>query len=732
MRHFPLRTRNSTILVGSVYLWLLPLFSISWYAKAAQDSQGKSVPTASSQLKVETQEILLDMVVRNSRGRTILDIKPEEVEVYEDGAKQKIASFRLVDRGTAPAASVNTGESALERAGGATIPDPLRHISLVTMVFDAGIPTPEAAKLARDAALQFLDKEMMDNCYVSVFSLGYRLTLIRSFTNDRTVLRQVVGNVARVKLDEMSIQKSPAGPALSSAGGKNAQSPGPGMLQYLARIAQEMEEAVKQAEEWMTEDYYSARQLLALTSLVQYQQKLYGRKSLIYFSYGVVIAPSRQDLYRQVVGLAQRAQVSFYTVDLNEFQSEQELKRTRALLTQAAAASQSTVLKSGSAPVTAAEVRAPDTALRSIHVARSVTLASLAWETGGLALRNSNDYRPLMAQISEDLRYYYEITFVPPEIKYDGRFREISVKVSRPRVAVQARRGYYALPNSYDGPVLLPYEIPMLGVLNQTSPPHDFSCRVQSLHFAREDEGVRMVLAMEIPLSEIAFQRGERANLYNAHLSLMGLIKDTTGQIVRKISQDYPLAGEWEKLESVKKGTVYFSRDFVIPPGNYTLETLVLDRLSGRASVRRSLMLVPVPRSGIYLSSLSVLQRIEPTTSGGNASLNPLLVRGMKLTPNLGEPLRFSAGTTLSFYLVAYLLESTSGEKPDIRTQFLQNGLVVKEAALNLPPPDEKGRITYIFGLPLASFPAGEYEAKVIVRQGNHSAEEHAFFSVVP
>ena len=47
-------------------------------------------------IRAVTQEVLLDVVVRDHKGRLIRDLRPEEIEVYDDGVRQKLTSFRLV------------------------------------------------------------------------------------------------------------------------------------------------------------------------------------------------------------------------------------------------------------------------------------------------------------------------------------------------------------------------------------------------------------------------------------------------------------------------------------------------------------------------------------------------------------------------------------------------------------------------------------------------------------
>src|SRR5262245_17165602 len=84
-------------------------------------------------LKIATGEILLDMVVRDKKGRLVKDLKASDVEVYEDSVPQKLESFRLITR---------ADESEAEKAKAAAGDQPRQPIvpesgfSTVAMVFD--------------------------------------------------------------------------------------------------------------------------------------------------------------------------------------------------------------------------------------------------------------------------------------------------------------------------------------------------------------------------------------------------------------------------------------------------------------------------------------------------------------------------------------------------------------------------------------------------------------------
>jgi VWFA-related protein len=82
-----------------------------------------------------------------------------------------------------------------------------------------------------------------------------------------------------------------------------------------------------------------------------------------------------------------------------------------------------------------------DTALIS---QRRDNLRSLAENTDGLAVVDTNDIDTGMKRIVDDLTSYYLLGYTSTNGKLDGRYRKISVRVKRSGVDVRARRGYRA------------------------------------------------------------------------------------------------------------------------------------------------------------------------------------------------------------------------------------------------------------------------------------------------
>src|SRR5512135_1227682 len=102
--------------------FLLCAFSLAARAQSKPDTAAQAATTT---IRSTAQEVLLDMVFRDKKGRTIRDVRPEEVHISEDGVEQKVTSFRLVEGNGPPSPSEKP--VAL---------DPMREVRLVSLVFE--------------------------------------------------------------------------------------------------------------------------------------------------------------------------------------------------------------------------------------------------------------------------------------------------------------------------------------------------------------------------------------------------------------------------------------------------------------------------------------------------------------------------------------------------------------------------------------------------------------------
>ncbi|PYR54720.1 MAG: hypothetical protein DMF91_26110 [Acidobacteria bacterium] len=132
-----------------------------------------------------------------------------------------------------------------------------------------------------------------------------------------------------------------------------------------------------------------------------------------------------EQLFRRILDEANRANTSFYPIDprgLPVFDSP--------------------IVPSGQVPGPPPPTL-PLTVDAALLRTRTNSLRTLAENTDGIAIVNSNDLANGFKRIVDDLSSYYLLGYYSTG-KLDGRFHSITVRVKRPGVQVRARRGYLA------------------------------------------------------------------------------------------------------------------------------------------------------------------------------------------------------------------------------------------------------------------------------------------------
>lgn len=73
------------------------------------------------------------------------------------------------------------------------------------------------------------------------------------------------------------------------------------------------------------------------------------------------------------------------------------------------------------------------------------TMRTMAERTGGKTFANQNDLNSSIRSSMDDGSTYYTLAYYPDDKNWDGKFRQIEVKIDHPGVNLRYRLGYYAL-----------------------------------------------------------------------------------------------------------------------------------------------------------------------------------------------------------------------------------------------------------------------------------------------
>jgi hypothetical protein len=321
----------------------------------------------------------------------------------------------------------------------------------------------------------------------------------------------------------------------------------------------------------------------------------------------------------------------------------------------------------------------------------------------------TNDFGRPLARIGEDIRGYYEASYVPSTPSAPGQFPKIEVRVARKDVHEQSRSGYYTTPPTAAG---------ALAAFAGDQLPADSEVLSRFYRFGREGDGpFDCLIKVEASLAKAEFQPGPEKGRLSGKMALV----DTFGQ-------DVSLGRTPEQIEASRAQTLPLARRLRLAPGNYTVELLVRDAVGNRSSGQRFALTVPTPEGSLAISSLAVVGGVE-TADPKSDPTDPLRVGDKRIVPNLGRPVVAAPGTSLPVYYVVYAKPGAK-EPVTATVEVSRVGRVVARCSSPLPPPDAAGRITGLLPIPLQRLEPGTYDVKVTVSKGSLTAEEATTITV--
>jgi VWFA-related protein len=685
-----------------------------------------------------TREILVDAVVRDKGGKVVHGLGIGDFELLEDGIPQKILSVRESSAATAASVEQTRQAAVAPQLPGATrrVSDPLQRLSLVALVFDQ--IGPEGRRLARQTALDVLKSESEPNTHFGVFIIQNNLAVLQNYTSDRNLLRQAVERATGgAKLDLATsatgmrsvivgttdpVGGALGGTALSIGGGGSGAvgTTGDGAQlasEQAARIMADMNQLADNS----SRDQAGRASTYSLLAIVDGLRKAPGRKTVLYFAEGLQLPNSVWHVLQSVISAANRANVTFYSVDVRGLMTTRDSAAALAMLNGANANSGALYNSTaGDRPVTRVESMATDTGLDALKANPQMAMMELAESTGGFLAANTNDLRVPLRRALQEMSTYYEVIYRPANNLYDGKYRNIAIRPKRPGLTVRAREGYFAFPPEQDH-ALFPYELPLLQALAEKPAPRDVQYRASVLRFRPSPDGVQMALVVQAPLDRLTFKDEEKGKRFRTHISTVSLLKDQQGAVAAKLARDLPLEIPAERMAEFTRGEFIVMQGVNAAPGHYVLESAVADRVGGKIGARRTSVVVPEKSGGVQLSSLTLVRRVDK--SAETDLTDPFQVTGGRVVPWLTDIVERQPDRPMVVYFVVYPMDLPD-HKPKLTIEILADQVPVAISKPNLPEPLDDGTIRYVASAPSEKLAPGLYEIRVGVEQAGTQARE--------
>jgi VWFA-related protein len=582
-----------------------------------------------------TNVVIVNVTVLDRSGKPVENLSKSDFDVYEDGKLQKLQAVDfqrlnakvlppVTDSAPEPAPVSKGYNPAAEKAALQTsMISKYQDRRLMVMLFDFSSMQPAEQIRAKNAAIKFLTSQMTASDSVSIMLFANELKTIQDFTSDRDLLIATI--------NKFRIGDSSENAAVADAGADAEDQSG----QF---VADETEFNI------FNSDLKLAALENAARTLSQYPEK----KALIYISSGIQKnGVDNQSQLRATVNTAIRANVAFYPIDA----------RGLSALVPGGDATQAGAV--GSNLYSGAGQRK----MKEDFNNQQETLATLALDTGGKALLDSNDLTDGMRQVQQDFSSYYVLSYVSSNTAQDGRYRRIQVKLGSRladlKLKLNYRQGYYG-PTTFAHMRDTEKETQLSQALMSDNPVTDMPVAVEVDYFRIEKDKYFIPISVKIPGSALAFHnKGAKeateldfiAQVFDARNRSAATVRDT---IPLKLAQD--VAGQ------VVHKSIQYDTGVTLTPGNYKLRFVARENGEGKVGTFEAPFAIPdlTNQKTMRFSSVILSSQREPVANqvGGVknskklVAVNPLIDDGKKLVPNVTRV--FRTGQNMLVYLEVY------------------------------------------------------------------------------
>ena len=530
--------------------------------------------------------------VTDREGRPVRGLTAADFEVWDEGEKQKITGFQVVDLDVlAP----DAGPAAAPAPAPETELPMRRHFLLL---FDLSFSTPTSVLKARQAAREFVLEALhpSDLVAVATFSLEQGPRLVMTFTPDRSQLASAIDTLGLRPLMEGGFRRDPLFFIVEKPSLNESQA--------------EAHSRSDRAQELKAQRDQAAREYLkAISTMVDREERSFERSRISNFSKGLGA------MARTLHAVRGRKQVVFFS---EGFDSRLLLGRTE--LDDEEVAEENAAINLGANWRVDNDQRFGNTALqndinamleefrRADCVIQAVDIGGLraeggegrrggigheglfymANETGGELFKDTNNLGSQLERVLQRTSLTYLLTFERSDLKRDGAYRRLRVKAKLPPGARMAHRtGYYA-PRPFKD--MDPLEKSLLasdGIMN-AAPRRDLDVDLLVAPFRASASMSYVPVIIEVPGRKLLEgHTGDKLNV-----EFYGYVNDSLGEMKDYFTEIVGLDVKKGRQALMQAGLKYYGH-FDLPPGDYRVRILVRNADTGRTVV--TMMPVSVP-----------------------------------------------------------------------------------------------------------------------------------------
>ncbi|HWQ56287.1 MAG TPA: VWA domain-containing protein [Bryobacteraceae bacterium] len=648
--------------------------------------------------RTTTNLVVLDVAVRDRAGKEITGLDRNAFTLLEDGKPQQLAIFEFQQLNEQPLPPIATPSELAPKAVpvknaaiATAAPGKVQYQDkrLMVMFFDFSSMQPPEQLRAMDAAMEFISRRMASADMVSIMTFGTNLEVQQDFTSDRDRLMEVVRGFRAGEASELAKE------------GDNADTE-TGEDTGAAFLADESEFNI----------FNTDRKLAALESATKMLAALPEKKALIYFSSGVgKTGVENQSQLRSTVNAAVRANVSFYPVD------------ARGLTAMVPGGDASQASSRGTGIFTGQQQQQQQSRMADQHE----TLVTLASDTGGKALLDSNDLAMGFTQAQQDIHSYYILGYYSSNPAQDGRYRRVQVRLaSNPQAKLDYRTGYFG-PKQFGQFTSEDKEQHLQEALMLGDPITDLPLALEVNYFRIGRDRYFVPVAVKIPGSEVALAKHGSNEV--TEFDFIGQVRDARGRLSASVRDGIRVKLNETSAAQLGRRNFQYDTGFTLAPGKYSLKFLARENQTGKMGTFETTFEVPdllARNDRLRISSVVWGSQREPVEAAvGSAeskkklmAANPLVEGGQKLVPSITRV--FRKDQNLYVFLEVYdPAAGPAGGAPSIAaTLGFYRGRVkaFESEPVKLTAPGARpGAVPVRFQVPLEKLRPGRYTCQVSV-----------------
>jgi len=674
-------------------------------------------------LRASSDLVRIDVEVTDKSGKPIKGLRADQFTVTDDGKPQTISNFSYADIENVETAStddakpivVTVDNEAPSTPAAVAASDQLRDRRLLVLFFDLTSMQPDDLIRAHDAADKFVKKQMTKADVVAIVTFSTKLTVLANFTNDRAVLDKAIAQ-------------------LTATGSSDLANPLYAAAQNGEYDVQEYTGAAFTPDETEFNVFNTDQKLAAVEGLANVLSDIPGRKAMVEFTGGITqTGEENRTQLRAAADAANRADVSIYSID------------SRGLLAAPPGGDATTNAATGTSMFTGASVFHQTDQREDSRD----TLATLSTDTGGKAFFDLGDLSDAFPKIQQDNGGYYLIGYnLGADVKRDGRWRSIHVKVNAPGAHVRYRDGYYA-PRDFQHLQKEDRDQQLADAVNSDNPVVELPVAVETGMFRLSDQQTYIPIAAKISASALdwAEKHGQRQAEFDFAVDVHAV---PSGQVVAQLRDTTQVKLDPSRFKEINQKNLLYQGGVILAPGNYRLKFVARENESGKIGTFEQNLAVPTTQPGkMALSSVVLSSQLVPAqktlevqtkTQGVRIKLtnSPLEMNGETIIPSVTR--LFTQSQTLYVFFQAYYPDKTEKKDPvdgnSLRAGliFFRNGLQINATPL-LAPADvdpKKSVASFRISLPLSKLPGGRYtvQAIVVVPGTQHSAFSRTYLAL--